>query len=59
MKSLIKNVMLLSLYHVAKETVSHIEEALNKDDHDEKQYKRKMLVVGMIHTLLGSLYDHE
>ncbi|MCW3126229.1 MAG: hypothetical protein JWO03_1887 [Bacteroidetes bacterium] len=57
MLNLIKNAMLLSAHHVAKETAKTLEEELRKDDKDEKKYKRKMLVVGIVHKLLGTLYN--
>jgi hypothetical protein len=57
MRSLIKNAVLLSVYHIAKETVANMEEQIKKEDKDEKEMKRKMLVVGTIHALLGILYN--
>ena len=60
MKSLIKNAVLLSVYHIAKETVTNIETEMKKEDKkeiEEKDLKRKLLLVGTIHTLLGILYN--
>lgn len=57
MLRLIRTAVLLSVYHVAKGTVTDIEARMNKDDKDDKKYKRKMLVVGMVHTLLGAIYN--
>jgi hypothetical protein len=60
MKSLIKNAVLLSVYHIAKETVTNIEAEMKKEDEkevEEKDLKRKLMLVGTIHTLLGILYN--
>ncbi len=57
MKDLIKSTVLLSIQHIAKETSKAIEQELRKEDKDEKKYQRKMLVVGIVHKLLGTLYN--
>jgi|GEM_PF-6137219 hypothetical protein len=57
MKSIIKNVLLMSVYHIAKETVTNIEVKMKEEDKNEKELKSKMLLLGAIHTLLGILYN--
>ncbi len=55
----IKNVMLLSAYHIAKGTVTSIEEEMKEEKKKdrEKDMKRKLLMVGTMHTLLGIIYN--
>lgn len=60
MKSLIKNAVLLSVYQIAKDTATNIEAEMKKEDKeeiDEKEIRRQLLVVSTIHTLLGILYN--
>jgi hypothetical protein len=57
MIQLIKDAVRLSVYHIARETVSHIEQQMKKEDKGEQDIKRKMLVVGTVHALLGIIYN--
>ena len=57
MKSLIKQTLRLSVYHLAKETAVNIEAELKKEDQNDKVLKRKMAWLGLVHSLLGILYN--
>lgn len=57
MKSLIKNAILLSIYHIARETASKLEEQMKEEDKDSHEVKSKMTVIGTVHALLGILYN--
>lgn len=57
MKSLIKSAVLLSVYHIARETVTNIEAEMKKEDKEKRDLKRKLLAVGTLHALLGILYN--
>jgi len=63
MKNLLKDAVLASVYHIAKETVSTIElqmkkeEQVGKEPPDEKEIRRKLMLIGTLHTLLGIIYN--
>ena len=57
MKGLIKNALLLSVYHIAKETTEKLEKQMRKEDKDQHEVKSKMTVIGTLHALLGALYN--
>ena len=57
MKSLIKNAVLLSVYHIAKETTQKLEKQMKEEDKDQHEVKSKMTVIGTLHALLGVLYN--
>ena len=57
MKNFIKNALMLSVYHIARETVSNIEQEMKKEEKEKKELKHKMLLIGTVHTLLGFIYN--
>jgi len=57
MKNLIKNAVLLSVYHIARETTAKLEKQMKEEDKDQREVKSKMTVIGILHALLGILYN--
>ena len=57
MKSLIKNAVLLSVYHIAKGTTEKLEKRMKEEDKDQHEVKSKMTLIGTLHALLGVLYN--
>ena len=57
MKSLIKNAVLLSVYHIAKETSEKLEKQMKEEDKDQSEVKSKMILLGTLHALLGVFYN--
>jgi len=55
MKGLIKNAVLLSVYHI--ETVTAIEVQMKKEDKDDREVKQKITIISTVNTLLGILYN--
>jgi hypothetical protein len=57
MKNLIRNAVLLSVYHIAKETATNLEKQMKEEDKDQREVKSKMTVIGTVQALLGILYN--
>ena len=57
MKSLFKSAVLLSVHHLAKQTVIKIEQQMNKDDKSNEEQKHKILLATTIHALLSIVYN--
>ncbi len=60
MKKLIKNAILHTVYHIAKETVTSIEMQMRKENREDvanNEMRREMLIVSTLHTLLGIIYN--